>query len=86
MMFLCHRGKIMTPALEQALEVAISKCTSCKTTGRSLNSKQISFDKLLGTFNDHVQVDLLFIRELGMEPIWHARDNAAATVTLLLGI
>ncbi len=58
----------MTPALRQALEVAISKCTSCKTTGRPLKYKKISFDKLLRTFNDHVQVDFLFIRELGKEP------------------
>ncbi len=47
--FLCKRAKIMTPALRQALEVAISKCTSYKTTGRPLNSKKISFDKLLRT-------------------------------------
>ncbi len=85
MIFLCKRAKIMTPALRQALEVAISKCTSCKTTGRPLNSKKISFDKLLRTFNDHVQVDFLFIRELGKEPILHVRDKAtgySATVIL----
>ncbi len=70
MVFLCKRAKIMTPALKQAL-VAISKCTSCRTTG-----KKISFYKLLWTFNDHVQVDFLFIRELGKEHILHVRDKA----------
>ncbi len=55
MSFPCKKAKIMTLVLKQALEVALSKCTSCKTTGRPLNSKKISFDKLLRTFNDHVR-------------------------------
>ncbi len=81
MISLCKQAKIMTPVLKRALEAALSKCTSCKTTGRPL----ISFDKLLRTFNDHVQVDFLFIRELGKEPILSAREKAsryAATVSL----
>ncbi len=86
MIFLCKRAKIMTPALRQALEVAIfPSAPAAKTTGRPLNSKKISFDKLLRTFNDHVQVDFLFIRELGKEPILHTRDKAtgySATVIL----
>ncbi len=75
----------MTLALKQALEVATSKCTSCKTTDQPLRSKKISFDKLLRTFNDHVQADFLFIRELAKEPILHERDKAtgySATATL----
>ncbi len=46
---------------------------------------KVSSDELLPTFNDHVQVNILFIRELGKEPILHARDTAplyAATVSL----
>ncbi len=50
-----------------------------------LQNEKVSSDKLLRTFNDHVQVDFLFIRELGKEQILHVRDKAtgySATVIL----
>ncbi len=56
--------------------MAIEKCTSCKPTGRPHNAKKLSFDKLLRTCNDHVQVDFFFIQEIGGDPILHARDKA----------
>ncbi len=65
--------------------MAIEKCISCKTTGRPRNAKKISFDKLLRTFNDHVQVDFFFIQEIGGDPILHARDEATGySETMLL--
>ena len=76
MLYLCRKANILTPALRQALQIALKKCTSCKTTGRPLNSKKVSFDKILREFNEHVQIDFLFIEELGSGPILHARDKA----------
>jgi len=76
MVHICKTANVLTPVLRQALQLAIEKCTSCKSTNRPLNSKKISFDKLLRTFNDHVQLDFFFIKELTQLPILHIRDKA----------
>ncbi len=47
MLHLCRQANILTPPLRQALKVALEKCTSCKTTGGPLNSKKVSFDKII---------------------------------------
>ncbi len=39
-------------------------------------TKALKVDKLLRTFNDHVQVDFFFIQEIGGYPVLHARDKA----------
>ncbi len=83
MVFLCKQAKVMKPLLNEALEVAITKCTSRQKTCCPLYSKKIFFDRLLRTFNDHVQVNFPFIREIVREPILHARHNAAGYAATL---
>jgi len=75
---ICERAKILTPVLSQALESAFSKCTSCKATGRPVHSRKVSFSRILAEFNDHLQVDFLFVRELGNTLILHMIDRATA--------
>ncbi len=86
MLYIRKTAGILTPPLCQALKDAHNKCTICKTTGRPLNSKKASFDKILRKFNDHVQLDFFLIEELGGGPILHARDKATgySETTLLL--
>ncbi len=75
MLYICKKAGILTPPLCQALKDLLDKRTICKTTGRPLNSKKVSFDKILREFNDHVQLDFFFIEELGGGPILHARNK-----------
>jgi len=72
------RAKILTPLLSKAVESAFSKCTACKATGRPVHSSKVSFSRILAEFNDHLQVDFLFVRELGNTPILHMIDRATA--------
>ncbi len=46
MLHLCRKANVMAPPLRQPLKVALEKCTTCKTTGRPLNSEKVSFDKI----------------------------------------
>ena len=52
MKLLCQRGGILQPVLKQALAKVIDKCTSCKSTGRPLNVRKVSLNKLLRSFNE----------------------------------
>jgi len=82
---ICTRAKILTPVLAQALEAVFDKCTSCKSTGRPVHSRKVSFSRVLAAFNDHLQVDYLFIRELGNLPILHLTDvGTGFSVTVLM--
>jgi len=74
MIKLCQRGGVLTPILRQALKSAFDKCTSCKSTGRPVDSRKISFGRIKVNFNSHVQVDFFFVSELGNEPILHMTD------------
>ena len=81
----CKRAGILTSVLSQAIDDVYSKCTSCKMTGRPIGSRKISFSRILANFNYHVQVDFMFIRELGNLPILNITDVATAfTVTALM--
>ena len=71
---LCQRGDVLTLVLEQALRKAASRCSSCKQTGRPANSRKISFARILGSFNKHVQLDFFFAKELDNIPILHIVD------------
>ncbi len=52
MVLIWQRANILTGPLKQALKLALEKCTSCKTTGRPRNSKELSFDKMLRNFSE----------------------------------
>ena len=71
---LCQRGDVLTPVLEQALRKVAGRCSSCKQTGRPANSRKISFSRILGSFNKHVQVDFLFAKEFHNISILHIVD------------
>ena len=64
----------MTPVLKQALEKSAKKCSSCKETGRPLQSRKISFNKILTSFNHHVQLDFFFCAEYENQSIFHMVD------------
>ena len=82
---ICKRAGILTSILSQALDSVYEKCVSCKMTERPAPFQKVSFSRLLDEFNSHVQVDFLFIRELGNLPILNMTDVATGfTVTSLL--
>ena len=68
---LCRRGGVMTPVLKQALEKDAKKCTSCKEICRPLQSRKISFHRILTSFNHHVQLDFFFCAEYDNQTIFH---------------
>ena len=54
-------------------------------TGRPVGSRKVSFSRILAGFNHHVQVDFLFIRELGNLPFLNMTDVATGfSVTALM--
>lgn len=75
---ICNRAGIMTPTLSAALDDVYDNCKICCTTGRPLNTNKVSFNTVLAGFNDHLQVDFLFIKELGSMPILHMVDKATS--------
>ena len=66
---ICSRAGVLNPILSQELELVVQKCTSCKRSGRPLHSRKVSFARVLSGFNDHLQADFLFIKELQNLPI-----------------
>ena len=74
MVELCRRAKILSPQLRSELENVASKCTTCLQTGRPLNARKVSFSRVLSSFNEHIQIDFMFIAELGNLPILHMVD------------
>lgn len=58
---LCLRGDVMTPVIEKTHQKE-ARCSSCKQTERPTNSRTISFPRILGTFNTHIQLDLFFAK------------------------
>lgn len=74
MVTLCERGGVLNPVLKQALKSVVERCTSCKSTGQPLRSSKISPWKVCLNFNDHVQMDFFFIKELTDKPIYHLAD------------
>ena len=64
----------MTPVFKQALQKAVNKCTSCNETGRPLQSREISFGKILSSFNHHIQLDFFFSSEFDNAPIFYMVD------------
>ena len=62
---------MITPILNQALQKAVNKCTSCKETGCPLQSRKISFGKILSSFSHHVQLDFFYRAEFDDAPIFH---------------
>ena len=63
MVELCKKGGVLTPVPRQALQSAYNKCNPCLTTGKPLRSRKVSLQKLLSIFNDHIQIDFVFLRE-----------------------
>ena len=84
---LCKRAGVLTGVLSKALDEAFARCTSCQSTGRPLQSRKISLSKILASFNDHVQVDFMYIAELGgTSPILHMVDvHTGLSATKLTG-
>lgn len=71
---LCLHVDVMTPFREQALRKAATGFSSCKQTGRAANCRKISFARILGSFNKHLQLELFFAKEFDNVPIFHNVD------------
>ena len=72
---LCKRAGVLNRVLSTAIDEAFRRCNSCQSTGRPLQSRKVSLSKILASFNDHVQVDFVYITELsGTKPILHMVD------------
>ena len=77
----------MTPVPKQAFKVAFDKFTLCKSTGRPVRSRKVSLGKAFPSFNQHVQVDCMFIGEMKTLPMLHMVDTSTAfSVTVLMDI
>lgn len=74
---ICESGR-SPPIFRQSLRAVVAKCTTCKSTGRPLRSRKLSFSKLLDSFNKHVQLDHMFITELSDQPILHMVDMSTS--------
>lgn len=74
MNIICSRAGGLDPFLFQALELVVQKCTSRKRSGRPPHSSKFSFARVLSGFNDHLQVDFLFISELQSLLILYIED------------
>lgn len=83
---ICGPARILTLVLRQALQAELQKCATCKSSGRSLASRKISFPRFLVPFNNHVQIDFLSVSEKGNLPILRMVDlYSAFSVTAMLG-
>ena len=82
---LCKRAGILNPKLRQAHQSAFEKRTNPKSTGRPLNSRKISFTKIFSEFNDHMQLDFMYVKEFGNASALHMIDLATVfSVTKIL--
>ena len=82
---LCKLGGILNPKLTQAQKSASDKRTSCKPTGRPLNSKKVLCSKILSEFKKHRQLDFMFVKEFENAPILYMLDVATRfSVTRML--
>lgn len=82
---ICRRAGVLNLVLKQALQASIDKCTTFKSTIRPLSSKKIAFRRLLVPFNNHVQLDFMFISQMKNLPILHMVNLASAfSVTAML--
>ena len=48
---LCRRAGILTPTLSQSLDSVYEDCTTCKSSGRPLQSRKVSFNGVMADFN-----------------------------------
>ena len=81
---LCEKAGILTSVFRQALQAAYNKCVSCTTTGRPLATRKLSFNKFLRTFNENVQVDFFWIKDLTSLPILHVKDSSTGYIAAVI--
>lgn len=74
MRMLCARGGVLKPILEQAFRSVFAKYTACKTTGRPLHARKVSLKRIFSFFNEHIQVDFMFVHQFDNLPILHMVD------------
>ena len=67
---------MLTKKLKEYLQEAYDKCTSCRQFGRTFNSKKVSFKTVLSNFNELVQIDFCYVKELGNNPILQVVDTS----------
>lgn len=68
------RGSVLTEVLKVAFKKSLDKYTLCKKTDRPMKMRNISFNRILSSFNDVVQTDHLFGTELTKNPTLHIID------------
>ena len=63
------------PCPANFLQSVYNKYKLCLTTGRPLRSGKVSLRRLLTSFNDHIQIDFVFLREHTKMPTVHIVDS-----------
>lgn len=74
----CKRAGILTPHLASSFRDVTRHCTACAGTGRLQRTMETSLTKVLVSFNENIQVDLLYISELSNLPTLHIVDTATS--------
>lgn len=67
---------ILTPHLSHYLRDMTRRCTSFAVTGLPRSARKTSLSKVLASFNESIQVDLMYIPELTQFPIFHIFDTS----------
>ena len=75
MVYLCKKDGVLTPVLRQALQNAYKKYAPSLTTAGPLRSRKVSLRRLLASFNNHIQIDFVFLRALTRMPTEHIVDS-----------
>lgn len=81
---ICRRTNIPNDTLAKEFGKAHGNYVSWKRSGRPLHSRIISFSRLSDEFIEHLQVDVLCIRELRTLPIIHVNDVATVLLVTVL--
>ena len=69
-----NRAGLLNQIFSQSLEFVAQKRKSCKRSDRTLHARKVSFTRVPSEFNDHLQVNFLFIKEMRNLPILHMVD------------
>lgn len=73
---LFRRSFFLNERLSMVLGKASDSYHLCYTSGIPLHSRKVSFDFIIAECNEHLQVVVLFILELGNLPILHTKEVA----------
>lgn len=71
---ICRRANVLMKQVKLLIESVVKKFKSCKTTGKTLRPRKISFSAILAELNDIVHVEFMHEDELENKQIRHLVD------------